>query len=253
MSRNDGPHGEDPWGARDEQDDRANPYGLWIWLILIAGVGALVWWLASSASYHSADSTDWPQIVKLLAILAFVSSGLIFVRRIKVGEALRNAAIWVAIGSGILVAYSYRDVFEDVANRVKGDLLPHEAVEVSEGVLRITAGQDGHFHLVADVNGTPVRFLIDTGASDIVLSRSDAERAGYRPGDLSFTQAYQTANGLGFGAPIRLDTIAVGPIRFHDFPASVNDAELSSSLLGISFLERLDSYEVRRDVMLLRQ
>ena len=69
---------------------------------------------------------------------------------------------------------------------------------------------------------------------------------------MRFSQVYETANGFGRGAPIRLDSIGIGPNAFFDMPASVNDADMSSSLLGVAFLGRLESYEVRGDTMLLR-
>jgi aspartyl protease family protein len=112
---------------------------------------------------------------------------------------------------------------------------------------------DGHFVVTAEVNGAPVNFLIDTGASDIVLSPADAERIGYDPARLSFTQRYYTANGVGRGAPVRLDSIAVGSITFDRMPASVNEAPMGESLLGMSFLRELSSYEVRGDTMILRR
>jgi len=132
-------------------------------------------------------------------------------------------------------------------------LLPSRAVEVAEGVVEIRAGTGGHFVVTATVNGQPVDFLVDTGASDIVLSPEDAARLGYHPENLSFTRQYTTANGIGRGAPVRLDSLAVGPIVYSGVPASVNEAAMSESLLGMTFLRRLDSYEVRRDVLILRR
>jgi aspartyl protease family protein len=124
---------------------------------------------------------------------------------------------------------------------------------VADGVVEVRAGLGGHFTVTATVNGRPVDFLIDTGASDIVLSPADARRIGYDPDRLSFTRQYYTANGIGRGAPVRLDSLAIGPIAYDGLTASVNEAPMSESLLGMSFLRRLDSYEVRRDVMILRR
>jgi aspartyl protease family protein len=107
--------------------------------------------------------------------------------------------------------------------------------------------------VTATVNGLPVDFLVDTGASDIVLSPADAARLGYAPESLHFTRQYVTANGIGRGAPVRLGSLAVGPIAYADLPASVNEAPMAESLLGMTFLRRLESYEVRRDVMILRR
>src|SRR3546814_9792632 len=97
--------------------------------------------------------------------------------------------------------------------------MPSRAVEVAEGVVEVRAGAGGHFVVTATVNGVPVDFLIDTGASDIVLSLADAQRLGYSPENLSFTRQYVTANGIGRGAPIRLDSLAVGPNGYAGLPA----------------------------------
>src|SRR3546814_873500 len=115
------------------------------------------------------------------------------------------------------------------------------------------AGAGGNVVGTGRGKGWRVDFLIDTGASEIVLSPADAQRLGYSPENLSFTRQYVTANGIGRGAPIRLDSLAVGPIVYAGLPASVNEAPMGESLLGITFLRRLESYEVRRDVMILRR
>ena len=247
-----------PWNKAEQ--DREPPRGgggggggPWLWLAAALGIGALVWLLVSAFPQRQLDQTDWAQLVKLGAILVVCSSGLLFLRRVRMGETLRNLAIWAGIGAVLLLGYSFRHDFAGLGGRISGELMPTQAVEVADGVVEVRAGLGGHFTVTATVNGRPVDFLIDTGASDIVLSPADARRIGYDPDRLSFTRQYYTANGIGRGAPVRLDSLAIGPIAYDGLTASVNEAPMSESLLGMSFLRRLDSYEVRRDVMILRR
>jgi clan AA aspartic protease (TIGR02281 family) len=116
----------------------------------------------------------------------------------------------------------------------------------------IQAGAGGHFLIEATVNGAPVDFLVDTGASDIVLTLEDAERLGLQPETLRFTQRFATANGVVRGAPVVLREIRIGQFSLFDVPASVNEAQLRVSLLGMSFLRRLHGYEVTDGRLTLR-
>jgi aspartyl protease family protein len=108
----------------------------------------------------------------------------------------------------------------------------------------------GAFFVMAEVNGSPVRFLIDTGSSEIVLSPADAARAHVN--SAGATLPSETANGVGYGAVATVDNLTVGPIRMRDVPVAVNRAPMSESLLGMSFLRRLESFEVRGDEMILK-
>ncbi len=108
----------------------------------------------------------------------------------------------------------------------------------------VEAGPQGHFVLEAVVNGVPITFLLDTGASEIVLTMADARRLGFSPQSLAFTQTYHTANGEVQGAPVRLRELRVAQFSLYDLDASVNAAPLPISLLGMSFLERLHGYRV---------
>ena len=84
-------------------------------------------------------------------------------------------------------------------------------------------------------------------------SSADARRLGFDPDALAYTQVYSTANGTVRGAPVILREVAVGPIRVRDVAASVNDAPMAGSLLGMSFLGRLSAYEVSNGSLTLRQ
>ncbi len=97
-----------------------------------------------------------------------------------------------------------------------------------------------------------MRFLIDTGASDIVLAPEDARRIGIDMGALTYSRSYQTANGLGEGAPLRIDSLRMGPIWLTDVPASVNRAPMDTSLLGMSFLRQIGSFEIEGRRMRLK-
>jgi aspartyl protease family protein len=95
------------------------------------------------------------------------------------------------------------------------------------------------------VKRRPVMFLVDTGVTNVVLTLRDTERLGYDPRDLEFSEAYKTANGSVRGAPIVLPQIAIGPTRMHDVAAAVNGAPMPDSLLGVTFLDRLEWFEVK--------
>ena len=111
----------------------------------------------------------------------------------------------------------------------------------------------GHFVIDAEVNGVPVRFLVDTGASDVTLTPHDAGRLGFDLQQLRFNRTYRTANGTVQGASVRLGSVAIGPISLQNVRASVNAADMDLSLLGMSFLSRLSSYEVANGTLTLRR
>ena len=116
----------------------------------------------------------------------------------------------------------------------------------------VEAGPGGHYLIEAVVNGAPVDFLVDTGASDIVLTLEDAERLGLQPETLRFTQRFATANGEVRGAPVVLREIRIGQFSMFEVPASVNEAPLGVSLLGMSFLGQLNGYQVEEGRLVLR-
>jgi clan AA aspartic protease (TIGR02281 family) len=116
----------------------------------------------------------------------------------------------------------------------------------------IEAGAGGHFLVEAVVNGAPIAFLVDTGASSVVLTMADAERLGFRPESLRFTQRFASANGEVRAAPVVLRELRIGQFSVFDMPASVNEAPLRVSLLGMSFLKQLHGYGVEDGRLILR-
>jgi aspartyl protease family protein len=165
----------------------------------------------------------------------------------------KAAALWVLIVAVVALGLTYRGELGAIGARVLGELLPYRGTLRGEDEVRFAAGADGHFRIEALVDGTRVRFLVDTGASDIVLSPADARRIGFDPDRLRFTGVAETANGRVRTAAVRLGSIEIGPIRFDDLPASVNQAAMRGSLLGMSFLERLRSFEIRDGALILRR
>lgn len=120
---------------------------------------------------------------------------------------------------------------------------------VSELVLK--AGPHGHFLVDATVNGESLRFMVDTGASSIYLTPRDAERIGWPARRLDFSERYDTAAGEVRAAPVTLRNLRIGELELYDLPASVGERPGSLSLLGMTFLKRFESYEVRGDTLIL--
>jgi len=225
------------------------------WLLFAGvaiGLTALFVWLTDRYP-GKLDSRDaMIDMVRWGAILVLVASGILASRQLNVRKAVRDLAVWAAVVAGLVAVYGFRGELTMLGNRILGELEPSRSQQRAGGVLEFRRAGDGHFYIDAEVNGRPVHFLVDTGASDIVLSPADAKRLGYEPSSLRFDRIYETANGAGRGAPIILRSIAVGSIRFHEITASVNETPMSDSLLGLSFLDRLSGFEVRGDSLLLK-
>lgn len=225
----------------------------WVWILVAAvGLTGLIIWLTSR--YPGAlDSRDaMIGITRYGAILLLVASGVLASRTLNVKKSVRDIAIWMAILAGLVALYGFRDELKTVGLRIAGELEPARGNETQGGEMLYRRSADGHFYVDATVNGGPVRFLVDTGASEIVLSPDDAARVGFDRSELLFNRQYETANGTGWGAPVVLRSIEAGAIRFRGVTASVNDAPMSESLLGMSFLDRLSGFEVRGDSLILR-
>lgn len=174
-------------------------------------------------------------------------------------HALRHAGIWLGLFLLLIAAYAYRDDLGHVARRVGSELLPAgvplpEATgEQGRAAVRLRKHTSGHFLARGAVNGAPVTLLVDTGASAVVLKPSDAERAGIDLDALTFSTPVSTANGMTFAAPVRLRSLAIGDIVVSDVEALVaKPGNLDESLLGMSFLRRLRSYEFSGDFLTLR-
>ena len=240
---------KDPWRERPPNRPAV---GLFLWLGLLALLGIGVWYLSSQFPGQLDSGFDQAYVIQAIVIVALISSGLIFARRIPVRETVRNIAIWVAIAAVLIVGLSFRDEIESIALRVRSELVPGYALETGEHEMVLTESSGGNFFIYGEANGVRVRFLIDTGASDTVLSPSDAMSLGIQAADLDFSRVYQTANGMGRGAPHTLESLSIGPISIPSMPVSINETEMSSSLLGMTFLRRLRSFEIQGRRLILR-
>lgn len=186
-----------------------------------------------------------------LGWIALLGASIVGFARANPRGALRNAMIWVAIFLVLVGAYSFKDDAAMIGQRMAGVLAPSQGTVEGDGTVSFAAGQDGHYHIQAMVNGSRVTFLVDTGASDIVLTPKDARRIGINLDTLTFDQAAETANGIVTGASVRLDSFVVGPIALSQVPAAVNGADMSESLLGMAFLNRLHGWRVEGNTLTL--
>ena len=226
---------------------------LWPWFVVPAFlIGALVAYLAYRFPEAVAGEGERASLVYSLLLLAFLGGSVVLHWRARPASALRGAAAWMAIGAVLFVGYSLRHDFLRLMDRLAAELLPHQGL-VSDAAISFRANAQGHFVVEADVDGTALRFLVDTGASDVSLSPADAERLGFDLAELDYTRRYRTANGMIRGAPVRLSRVAIGPIVLDDVRASVNEAPMKHSLLGMSFLERLSGYEVASETLTLKR
>jgi aspartyl protease family protein len=231
-----------------------------IFLVVAVALGLLVGFLSVEFPEALADDDNRLRLVIAVLWLGVLLTAVIAqVRRGQLGVMLRYALTWILIFLGIVTAYAFRDEFGFVKDRVVAEVLPQRGTVASksepggETSVSFRSRSGGHFVVEAVIRGETIRFMVDTGASDVVLTPADAQRIGLHPATLNYTQRYNTANGIVMGAPVTLDRVQIGPIDVANVRASVNKAPMAGSLLGMSFLNRLAGYEVRNGVLTLKQ
>lgn len=167
-------------------------------------------------------------LIYLSLLLAAVAGWMLVEYRHRMGQALRTAMAWGLIFLGIMAGYG---LWADM----RLDVMPRQMV-TEAGTMTVPRSPDGHYYLTLEVNGQPVQFMADTGASYMVLSERDARSLGIDPGSLTYLGRAMTANGPVQTARVRLPQVALGPFTDTDVPAYVTDGEMDISLLGMDYL-----------------
>ena len=216
-------------------------------LLIAAGLSGLFLLLNSHLDVLSLTKDLWNSIYIIILIL-FISSTLAYG---KIYQKLKYLSIWVGIFSLLIVGYSYRHDLTGIKNKVLAELVPAKGVQSTLDSISFPVSSDGHFYIRAFINEIPIIFLVDTGASDIVFSPSDAKKLGFEISELKFNRIYETANGTVRGSSFRIDDLKIGAIHIKDMGASINEANMRNSLLGMTFFKQLKSYEVKNDVLTL--
>lgn len=190
------------------------------------------------------ENFDTPRLIYLVILGAAIAGYFIAENRQSMSKNMQQAAIWALIFLGTIAGYG-------LWNDIKGTVNPSQTVFDAEGRIELPRERDGHFYLEAELNGTKVNFVIDTGATDVVLTRRDARRIGIEDTDLNFSMVARTANGEVRTAAIQLNEIRIGEIVDHGIWVMVNGGELDISLLGMAYLERFARIEIVGNKLIL--
>jgi aspartyl protease family protein len=224
---------------------------LWLLLAVLTVVGIVLVLQDRDGTIAGVSPLDFSWATTYAVLAVFLSALALTLFRQRWMQAVEAALIWVVIAILLAVGYTYRFELQDVADRVLAELIPGRAATRGR-VVEIARG-GGNFSVVAQVNGARVPMVLDTGASSVVLTQEAAKAAGLPLEVLSYSVPIDTANGRSHAAPVTLDRLAIGGIVERAVPALIaQPGQLRTNLLGLSFLNRLESWEVRGERLMMR-
>ena len=188
---------------------------------------------------------DFARLTYLGILVAVILGSVLMTRRGELAKMAKQAGVWLFIFVALVAAVGmWQDIRSQNGSRVS-------QAKVDGNKIIIPKQADGHYSMRLKINDQPLDFLIDTGASQIVLSQKDATKLGFKRDRLNFWMRATTANGEVSMAPVRLDKIAVGAFQDRNVRAVVNGGDLETSLLGMSYLNLFSSIEITQDRMTL--
>ncbi|MGC1777569.1 MAG: TIGR02281 family clan AA aspartic protease [Xanthobacteraceae bacterium] len=225
-----------------------------LWFLLIGIVIAILIIIAENGQGTVGPlSTDqFGSLAYKIALLVFLAAAVATMFRERFTQAVTAALLWVVVGLLLVIGYSYRYEINAVADRVMAELVPGHVISHGRAV-EVARTNGGDFAIAAQINGTHVHMVLDTGASSVVLTQSDAKAAGLPIDLLDYSVSIDTANGRTRAAPVTLDRVAIGSLEEKSVEALVvQPGQLQMSLLGMSFLNRLQSWQVVGDRLVLK-
>lgn len=231
------------------------------WVAIGFLVAAVITLLAAddTGTVAGLPTETFVQVTAGLAVLVFLSGMLGASYRGRFFQAAKHLVSWTAVLFVLVGLYAYRLELATVADRVIGELRPEGSqvnVTGNNGTgqaVRIKRGWTGHFIANVKVDGERVDMIVDTGASTVVLRHEDAKRLGVDTSQLRYSVPVQTANGASYAARIKLPQINIGSVAVKNVEALIaRPGSLHQSLLGMSFLSRLRSYEFSGEYLELR-
>jgi len=225
-----------------------------IWTFVLGVALSLAALIASNDQDAIANllSHDTGSLALKFALAIFVGGLVITLYRERLSKALEALLFWAVLGLLLVVGYSYRFELRDVGDRVIAELMPGHVASHGRRV-EVVRGHGGDFAVGAHINGARVPMVLDTGASSVVLTQEAAKAAGLPLEVLVYNVNVDTANGRTRAAPVTLDRLAVGGLTERAVPALVaQPGQLKNNLLGMTFLNRLESWEVRGDRLRMR-
>jgi len=200
--------------------------------------------------YNAISSHDWSNVIYILILIMLLIMG--FSRKdLPIKKIFEFAGLWLLFALVALILYSYRFEVGEIKDRVLSDLFPAKAINKNQEKLILNIAQDGHYYLNVKIKNQEVRFMIDTGASDMVIDEKIAIKLGYDLRKINYNKIFQTANGQSYGASIYFDEIDVSGVKFYNVQASITNSDLVIPLLGMSFLQKFYKYEFFRDKLIL--
>jgi aspartyl protease family protein len=224
-----------------------------LWLLLIGILIAILIIIAQRGEGRVGplSTGDFGSLAYKLAILVFLGSAVLTMFRERFSQAVMAALLWVVVGLMLVIGYSYRFELNNVADRVMAELIPGHVISHGRTV-EVARTNAGDFDISAQINGARVPMVLDTGASSVVLTQQDAKAAGLPIEVLNYTVSIDTANGRTRAAQVTLDRLAVGGLEERSVEALiVPPGQLHTSLLGMSFLNRLQSWQVTGDRLIM--
>jgi aspartyl protease family protein len=225
-----------------------------LWLLLLGLVVAILVVIArhGAGTVGPLTTDEFGSFAYKLALLAFLGTALFVIFRDRLTEAIMGALLWAVIGIALVIGYSYRYEVHQVADRVIAELMPGHVISHGRSA-EVARTSSGDFAISAQINGARVHMVVDTGATSVVLTAEDAKSAGLPLALLNYTVNIETANGRARAAPVTLDRIAMGELEERSVEALVvQPGQLRTSLLGMSFLNRLQSWQVNGDRLMLK-
>jgi aspartyl protease family protein len=194
------------------------------------------------------DGNQALSLVYLLVILIAVLSAF-SLRRIPLGRTVRMVLAWVLIFAALFAIFALRDDFRALGNRLWAAVTGNDNQEVRGGEVRIAMNDDGHFYADGQLNGRPVRFLIDSGATVTTISPETAREAGISPS--GGRTMVETANGVANVDRGTAELLAVGPIERRDFGLFIA-REDGTDVIGMNFLSTLSRWSVEGRTLVLK-